>query len=766
VPHRSQPLNPPTSSFSRAAPKNRDSRCRTAGPSTSVNSLLPGSRIGQCPARISIAKSLSNRECDLLEPSLTHRKHTVASCSNRELSTNPCGGNSHAQIPVPQFLTGLPRAFFAKGSVCATRFLTGTASQTEFAVTHSKQSADEILTGARIAHHTLDVPLYFSSAHLSSAPPSSLPKSAAASALNASHPFGYNATHMPTGSSQGTQRAPIVPASNEPHDSMEELPVHSRLPRLDLGVDWESPWEEFRSSVRDFFHGPRATVNPDAPQDSQLQVHWIEGQLPRRAFAASFVWHVIIVTILLLPIWGFLANAEPTLPVPRIELTYVPAQDLRPISLPGNHPKPSPTGDPAKPLPRSGADAFHPRQTILSQPVKITHPRQTLIQPDAPATPPKMVPQMPNIAEWAATSPQPAKPQLRISPSVVAPRVQHRAIADLTAPDVANTERNEGQLNIASSPNANAEPKLPVNPMSKPVAERRNAHADAGAAPVIGPATSAGDESLHRLIAISAAPAPPAPEVSVPQGNLAARIAISPEGTRAGAPGGSENAAESNGGSGGTAASAGGAGSNSGANVNSAPGGVSISGGNGHADSAGAGTAGNHSGGIILKPMSKIPSRSDPSHEQPIVLSKIDPSLPPEKILSGKEVFTMRVDMPNLTSSSGSWVLNFAQIDDNLPVYERPKGKLSGPVPLRKVDPKYPQSAIKERIDGEVILYAIIRKDGHVDSIQLVRGVDPLLDQNAMEALARWQFRPATREGQPVDLEAVIHIPFHFNPPE
>ena len=68
------------------------------------------------------------------------------------------------------------------------------------------------------------------------------------------------------------------------------------------------------------------------------------------------------------------------------------------------------------------------------------------------------------------------------------------------------------------------------------------------------------------------------------------------------------------------------------------------------------------------------------------------------------------------------------------------------------------------RIDGEVILYAIIRKDGRVDSIQLVRGLDPLLDQNAMDALARWEFRPASREGQPVDLEAVIHIPFQFRP--
>src|ERR1700688_4383117 len=106
-------------------------------------------------------------------------------------------------------------------------------------------------------------------------------------------PSGYNAPLMPT-ESQGTQRAPITPPSNELHNSMEELPVHSRLPRLDLGVDWESPWEEFRSNVRDFCHGPRVAVGGDAPQDSQLRVQWVEGRLPRRAFAASFVWHVIV----------------------------------------------------------------------------------------------------------------------------------------------------------------------------------------------------------------------------------------------------------------------------------------------------------------------------------------------------------------------------------------------------------------------------------------------------------------------------------------
>jgi TonB family protein len=589
-------------------------------------------------------------------------------------------------------------------------------------------------------------------------------QSTAASALNASYFIGYNATHMPSGS-QGTQRARSTPPSDQSLYSFESLPVHSRLPRLDLGVDWASPWEEFRTSLRSFFGGPRVTQEASAAQNSQLRVEWIEGKVPRSAFAASFLWHVAMVMMLLLPIWGFLAHAQPTLTLPQIQLTYVPAQDLRPISLPGTQPKPSPLGDPAKPLPRSGADAFHPRQTILSQPLKITHPRQTLIQPGAPPAPPKMVPQMPNIAEWAATSPEP-KPQLKISPTVVAPRVQRRAASDVAAPEVAAPQRNAGPLTIAPSPLANAQPKLPVNPMSNPAPAQRNVHADAGAAPVIGPTASAGDESLHRLIAISAAPGPPVPEVSVPQGNLSARVAISPEGTRTGVPGGSANGADGNGGSGGSAGSAGGAGTNSGGNANGLPSGVSISGGNGHSGSAGLGSAGNRSQPLILKPMPRVSAPPDASRKEPIDIGKIDPGLPPEKILSGKEVFTLRVDMPNLTSSSGSWILNFAQMDDYAPAYQRPKGKLSGPVPVRKVDPKYPQLAIKQRIDGEVILYAIIRKDGHVDSIQVVRSVDPELDRNAMEALSRWEFRPATREGQPVELEAVIHIPFRFNPPE
>jgi hypothetical protein len=122
---------------------------------------LPGARTAQfgsrtlsrdahCHARSSIANALSNRELRLLEQRLTHRKQTIAPRSNRELSTNRCRFNSRSVIPTQTFLTGLPRAFFAKGSVCATRFLTGSGMQTKFAVTHSKKTTAPFLTGSRI----------------------------------------------------------------------------------------------------------------------------------------------------------------------------------------------------------------------------------------------------------------------------------------------------------------------------------------------------------------------------------------------------------------------------------------------------------------------------------------------------------------------------------------------------------------------------------------------------------------------------------------
>jgi hypothetical protein len=109
----------------RFCPKSRSHTKHTTKPP------LPGSRFAHRNAPTSLAKPLSNRELHLLEPALTHRKQKTAPRSNRELSTNRSRANSHAVIPIPAFLTE-------------------TASQTESAVTHSKQTLEKFLTGARI----------------------------------------------------------------------------------------------------------------------------------------------------------------------------------------------------------------------------------------------------------------------------------------------------------------------------------------------------------------------------------------------------------------------------------------------------------------------------------------------------------------------------------------------------------------------------------------------------------------------------------------
>ena len=118
--------------------------------------------------------------------------------------------------------------------------------------------------------------------------------------------------------------------------------------------------------------------------------------------------------------------------------------------------------------------------------------------------------------------------------------------------------KTPGPLNVAATPLVNEQPRMPISPMA--AAAPANTHPtkqDAGAAPEVGTAAS-GDADLHRVIALSAAPAPPAAEVSVPQGNAAAKIAISPDGKQPGVPGGSEHAAPGNGGTGGHPDSAGG----------------------------------------------------------------------------------------------------------------------------------------------------------------------------------------------------------------
>ncbi|MGA2194437.1 MAG: TonB family protein [Bryobacteraceae bacterium] len=133
----------------------------------------------------------------------------------------------------------------------------------------------------------------------------------------------------------------------------------------------------------------------------------------------------------------------------------------------------------------------------------------------------------------------------------------------------------------------------------------------------------------------------------------------------------------------------------------------------------------------------------------------------PDPRLYGRAVYTMAIQMPNVTSYSGSWLVWFAERDVSP---GGPAADVEEPQPLRKVDPKYIASAADERVEGKVRLWAVIGRDGHVGEVTLLSHLDDRLDQSAREALSKWLFQPARYGGVPVEVDAVFEVPFRLAP--
>ena len=80
------------------------------------------------------------------------------------------------------------------------------------------------------------------------------------------------------------------------------------------------------------------------------------------------------------------------------------------------------------------------------------------------------------------------------------------------------------------------------------------------------------------------------------------------------------------------------------------------------------------------------------------------------------------------------------------------------------MDPVYPQELARERVEGTVTLYAVIDHAGGVHGIRVLHSVDKSLDDSAIAALSGWKFQPGTKNGNAVDLEAIVEIPFRIKP--
>jgi periplasmic protein TonB len=78
---------------------------------------------------------------------------------------------------------------------------------------------------------------------------------------------------------------------------------------------------------------------------------------------------------------------------------------------------------------------------------------------------------------------------------------------------------------------------------------------------------------------------------------------------------------------------------------------------------------------------------------------------------------------------------------------------------VHKVEPEYPTLARQARIQGQVVLSAIISKEGTIENLQVVSG-HPLLAPAAIDAVKQWRYRPYLLNGEPVEVETEVIVTF------
>jgi TonB family protein len=543
---------------------------------------------------------------------------------------------------------------------------------------------------------------------------------------------------------------------------------------LTLLVELEPRHRAFWSSVQAAFRPVRATQDNEAGLWRDV---FVRQELPWRRFFQSVILHSGALALIWMTTLAALRQQK--IAPPEFDrsslITYTPQEYLPPLD----------TGVP-DPAPRAKGDPEYAKQPILSVPPEADNRRQTIVAPpdvrlnhDVP---------LPNVI--ATSAPTPAIPieatraplrgvagpesqvvapapeldtaqnrvvRSALTSSIIAPppEVTTSRTRGMSGPDASVVEPppdvtrssvgRAGALNVGPSQAVAPAPQLAITAQHT-LSGRGNAGLPGGAQPVAPPPSvggGGGSAASGRLIALGIHPVAATGPVAAPGGNRRGTFAANPSGKpgAAGTPGSLLAT--------GTKASDGTDGNHAGIRgreANSLPGRLHV----GAADSAARASSNGDSREIAS---ATTPTISGTKKAAPVSEDKVTEV--DRQVFRGKRFYSMITNMPNLNSSTGSWVIRFAELKSG-----QQAGELSAPDAVQKSDPGYPLELMRANVQGTVTLYAVIRSDGSVGDIRVLTSPDDRLDAFAKSALARWKFRPATKGGQPVALEAVVMIPF------
>ena len=97
-----------------------------------------------------------------------------------------------------------------------------------------------------------------------------------------------------------------------------------------------------------------------------------------------------------------------------------------------------------------------------------------------------------------------------------------------------------------------------------------------------------------------------------------------------------------------------------------------------------------------------------------------------------------------------------------MPVYTAGEAGVTLPTLVKEVKPFYPAEAVAARIQGTVLLSAVVLPDGTVGEVTVIRSLDTRygLDAQAVIAARQWLFNPGTKDGKAVAVRVTIEMTF------
>jgi TonB family protein len=537
----------------------------------------------------------------------------------------------------------------------------------------------------------------------------------------------------------------------------------SSTPLPQLLVELPSRHEVFFGNLRDM-----VSPQPVPPLEirSAPAPFWpdvfVERRLPWSMFVESGVAHLIAIVLVVAGTRFVALQPRATLrPLDRSHaVVYEPAAYLPPLD--------TRTERPARPV---KADPEYSRQPVISVPREAENRRQTIVTP--PSVRLKRDLALPDIVAWSDKVEKPklaipdapltlAADLTRLAPTMEnavvrpppdatrltqrrdQPNLQTAVVAPPPSLESASARRL-GDLNVGHSSVIAPAPQLSVaEQRTSPLRQPRGTAPSAQVVPpppsVSAPGVSGQSFGTRgRVVALNLHPAVGAPP-DPPAGNRRGTFAATPEGHpgASGAPGSEPVAAKKR--------------------TNDLPAGLYVGSAAGAKTSPAAGASPAATNSVSPKLMASLHSnaaRPTANTAQPGAASL---TAAEREVFGSRKFYSMMLNMPNLNSAGGSWIIRFAEMkqDSNSPAAD-----LSQPIATRKVDPAYPMQLMQENVAGTVIVYGVIHADGTVGNVRILRGVDSRIDQFASQAVSQWRFQPATKNGTPIDVEATFQIPFH-----